>query len=297
MDTVLGLLFTFLWSSAAIATKLGLHSITPLALATFRLLTAGVILWVFVYRPGTKYPRPRRADWGPLVILGLLNTTLYLGATFWALDVVPAGLFNLFVTTNPFLVACLSSIWLKRKISRKEWLGMLVAATGLGLAIFPTLEAGGGSISGIVILGLGMSAMAVGSVYFKKADLQLPSIVINTWQLLIGGVLSIPITYMLEKDKFFIRPDLYLAGALFWLVLVISIGTMLLWFYLLRQDAVRANNWLFMTPVFGYLLAAVFLHEAITVFDIAATGFVIAGLLLSGNIPVHSLRRILFKRQ
>jgi drug/metabolite transporter (DMT)-like permease len=60
---------------------------------------------------------------------------------------------------------------------------------------------------------------------------------------------------------------------------------------------VKANNWLFMTPVFGYLLAAVFLHEAITMFDIAATGFVIAGLLLSGNIPVHSLRRILFKRQ
>ncbi len=65
--------------------------------------------------------------------------------------------------------------------------------------------------------------------------------------------------------------------SLAWRVLVISIGTMLLWFFLLRQDVMRANHWLFLTPVFGYGLAAMFLHERITTGDLVATIFMMAG--------------------
>lgn len=68
---------------------------------------------------------------------------------------------------------------------------------------------------------------------------------------------------------------------------------MLLWFYLLKQDAVRANNWLFMTPISGYIVAAIFLNESITIFDVTATVFVITGLLLSGNIAIHPISIVL----
>ncbi|GAA3406970.1 DMT family transporter [Paenibacillus hodogayensis] len=284
METVLGLFFTLLWSSAAIATKFGLHSATPLALATSRFLLAGGLLLTYAYVFKRTYRWPRANEWGPLVVLGVLNTTLYLGATFWALNYVSAGLFNLFVTTNPFLVACLSYVWLKRRIAAREWLGMGVAAIGLLLATWPSILSGKATIGGFIVLGVGMASMAIGSVYFKKANIGLPSIVINAWQLSIGGIVTIPVAFMLEKETFVFRLDSYLAGSLIWLVFVISIGTMLLWFYLLRRDAVKANNWLFMTPIFGYMLAALFLDEAVTRFDLAATVFVITGLLLSGNI-------------
>ncbi|MFC3746896.1 DMT family transporter [Paenibacillus sp. GCM10012306] len=288
MSTTLGLLFTFLWSSAAIATKFGLDSTTPLALATFRFLSAGLLLFLYVYGLNRKFSWPKPRQWLPLIVLGLLNTTIYLGATFWALTYVSAGLFNLFVATNPFLVAFLSYLWLKRGISIKEWLGMLVAACGLLIATWPSIAGGEASISGLIILGIGMLSMAVGSVYFKKINLDLPSIVINTWQLCIGGIVALPIAYFLEKDIFFLKPDMHLLGSLLWLVFVISIGTMLLWFYLLKQDPVRANNWLFMTPIFGFILAAVVLHEQVTSFDIVATVVVVIGLFLSGNIKLFA---------
>jgi len=284
MKIALGLFFTLLWSSAAIAIKLGLHSTTPLLLANIRFMLAGVLLFTYVYLIKKSYRWPRREEWRPLIILGLLNTTLYLGATSLALDKVPAGLFNLFVTVNPFLVAFLSSIWLNRKITGKEWSGMVVAAIGLLIATWPTLAGSEFQTAGIMIVAAGMTAMAVGSVYFQKAKLALPGIVINTWQLVIGSVLILPATYFFERDKAFLHFDYYLAGSLFWLVFIISIATMLLWFYLLKQDAVRANNWLFMTPIFGYILSAAILNETITSYDGIATIFVIAGLLISGNI-------------
>ncbi|NUU60474.1 DMT family transporter [Paenibacillus agri] len=286
MSTALGLLFTLLWSSAAIATKFGMESTTPLALATFRFLSAGLLLFLYVYGLNRRFPWPKPRQWLPLIALGLLNTTIYLGATFWALTYVSAGLFNLFVATNPFLVALLSYLWLKRSISIKEWLGMLVAAIGLLIATWPSIAGGEASISGLIILGIGMLSMAVGSVFFKKVNLDLPSIVINTWQLCIGGIVALPIAYFLEKDTFFFKPDMHLLGSLIWLVFVISIGTMLLWFFLLKQDPVRANNWLFMTPIFGFILSAVVLHEQVTSFDIVATVVVVIGLFLSGNIKL-----------
>ncbi|WP_409340564.1 DMT family transporter [Paenibacillus sp. MBLB4367] len=284
MSIVWGLLFALLWSSAAIATKFGLESTTPLALGSFRFLTAGLLLLLYVYVFNRKYPWPRSRQWLPLIGLGLLNTTIYLGATFWSLSYVPAGLFNLFVATNPFLVAFLSYIWLKRSISLKEWLGMVVAAAGLWIAAWPSIANGVASISGLIILGIGMLSMAFGSVYFKKVGLDLPGIVINTWQLCIGGSFSLPFACVLEKVKFFLVPDFHFVGSLIWLVFIISIGTMLLWFYMLKQDPVAANNWLFMTPIFGFILAAIFLHEPVTLFDMTATVVVVIGLFLSGNI-------------
>jgi len=292
METVLGLFFTLLWSSAAIATKFGLHSTTPLVLATTRFLIAGGLLFLYVYLLNKKYPWPRPQEWIPLIFLGLLNTTIYLGATFWALNYVSAGLFNLLVTTNPFVVAFLSSIWLKRKVYLQEWIGMVVAACGLLIGIWPSITTGEANLYGLIILGLGMLSMAIGSVYFKKINLDLPGIVINTWQVSIGGALLIPITYLLEKENFFIKLDYYFLGSLIWLVFFISIGTMLLWFYLLKLDTVKANNWLFMTPIFGYILAAIFLNESITMFDITATVFVVLGLLLSGNIASLPIKKI-----
>lgn len=291
MKTVLGLFFTLLWSSAAIATKFGMHSTTPLVLATTRFLIAGGLLFLYVYLLNRKYPWPRLKEWRSLIVLGLLNTTLYLGATFWALSYVSAGVFNLFVTTNPFVVAILSYIWLKRKVSLREWLGMVVAAVGLLISTLSTSLNSKEIVFGLIILGLGMVSMAMGSVYFKKVNLNLPNIVINTWQVSIGGVVLIPITYILEKEKYFIKFDYDLLGSLIWLVFIISIGTMLLWFYLLKLDPVRANNWLFLTPVFGYVLAAVFLSESITIFDITATIFVITGLFLSGNIAIQPIKK------
>lgn len=292
MKTVLGLFFTVLWSSAAIATKFGLYSTTPLVLATTRFLIAGSLLYLYVYVIRKKYPLPKSKEWRTLITLGLLNTTIYLGATFWALHFVSAGLFNLFVTANPFLVAFLSYIWLKRRITLKEWIGMIIAAIGLLIASWPSIKNSDATVTGLIILGLGMVSMAIGSVYFTKSNLNLPSIVINTWQVTIGGLVLIPITYVLEKEAYFLKLDWHLFGSLTWLVFIISIGTMLLWFYLLKQDPVRANNWLFMTPIFGYVLAAIFLNEAITLFDIAATVFIITGLLLSGNIAIHPIKKI-----
>jgi len=286
----LGILFTVLWSSAAIATKIGLRSAAPLTLATIRFYLAGILLFLYVYAFRKNYVWPKRIQWLHLVVLGFLNTTLYLGASFWALNTVSAGLFNLFVTVNPFVVALLSSIWLKQRVTPREWIGMLISAVGLFVATYPSMKHSYATMSGLILLGIGMCSMAIGSIYFKKVQLDLPGTVINTWQVMFGALLLTPIVLIVERGTT-VKVDANLIGSLVWLVVAVSISAMLLWFYLLKLDAVKANNLLFLTPIFGYGLSAIVLNEAITIYSVIGTVIVLSGFLLAGNINLPDEKR------
>ncbi|MDM5333906.1 EamA family transporter [Ureibacillus composti] len=75
---MLGLLFTVLYASGAVAMKFGLQSAPPLTLATLRILIAGVLLlsYIYLFQKG-KYRMPNKKEFGTLFWLGLLNTTFF----------------------------------------------------------------------------------------------------------------------------------------------------------------------------------------------------------------------------
>jgi drug/metabolite transporter (DMT)-like permease len=237
--------------------KIGLLSAPPLTLATLRFLIAGLLLLIFIYwfKKG-KYPLPNKREWKILFLLGLLNTSLFVGLGNLALRTISAGIFNLFLPINPFLFALFSLFFMGTHIRLKEWLGMAVSALGLFIATYPSLADSHATLSGILFLTLAMVSMAVGSLVYKKANLHLPNIVINAWQVFIGGALLIIPTLFLESGTP-VRLDAHLVAYLLWSVFGLSIFSMGLWFYMLKQDAVRANNWLLLNPVTGYMLAAI----------------------------------------
>ncbi|SFA75725.1 Permease of the drug/metabolite transporter (DMT) superfamily [Cohnella sp. OV330] len=283
---LIGILFTVLYSSGAIIMKIGLHSASPLTLATLRFLTAGVLLLIFIYglRKG-KYPLPNKREWGVLMLLGLLNTSLFVGLGNLALRSISAGIFNLFLPINPFVFAIFSFIFMGKSIRAKEWTGMAVSAVGLFIATYPSLARSHATLSGIILLVSAMVSMAVGSLVFKKANLQLPTLVINAWQVFIGGIILIVPTLFLESGKP-LNMDIHLVEYLLWSVVGLSIISMGLWFHLLKHDAVRANNWLLLNPVSGYVLAAIVLGEPLTWYAVIATVVVLMGLYLSGNFRI-----------
>lgn len=270
--------FVVLWASASVATKIGLASGPPLVLATLRFFLAGGLLLAGLVAS-------RRPVWpgrhsGPIALLGLLNTSVYLGASFIALSVVPAGLFNLFVTVNPFLALILSRLWLKTTVKGSQWLGFVISSTGLFVGSWASMENTRVPLWGIGLILLGMMSMAAGSLYFQKVQIPLDGVVINMWQLLFGAVFLLPVTAIMSIGRPVIW-NLAWWGSLAWLVGAVSIGAMILWFHLLRLGAARASVWLLLTPIVGYVLAAVFLHEPLTLADGAASLLVIGGLALS----------------
>jgi drug/metabolite transporter (DMT)-like permease len=275
----IGILFALLWSSAPIATKFGLRSCEPLLLAAFRFLAAGgcLLMYVYVLSPKASYPIPKKREWLEVTILGLLNSTIYLGAFFMALRDVSAGLSNLFIAANPIFITLIAALWLKRSVSRREWLGITVCFAGLVVASLPALLESSASLVGLLILGGSIMSMSLGSVYFSKIKSALPTLVINAWQVSLGGLMLLPVALSVN-DISKITLDENFIGSMIWIVVVVSIAAMTLWFFLLKQDPVKASLWLFLVPVCGYTLAAVFLDEPITIYAVAGMLLVFIGL-------------------
>lgn len=287
---LLGLLFTVLYASGAVAMKFGLVSGPPLILAAIRFVIAGLLLLFYLYLwQWGKYKLPNKKEMAQLCCLGLLNTSLFLGLGIIALQTVPSSMFNLFVPINSLLFAFLALLFLGQKIKGKQWAGMTIAFSGLIIASYPALISSHASVSGIILLTLAVLSMAIGSLLYKKINIQLPPIVVNTWQAVFGGVILIIPAFLLEAGRP-VTADLNLIGYLLWSVVALSIFNLSLWFYLLKKDAIIANNWLLLTPVAGYILGAVFLGEPITVFAVTGTVFVLLGLYLSGNFHLKHMK-------
>lgn len=278
-----GLLFAALWASASVATKVGVQSVHPLILANVRFFIAGFGMLLVAYtvgrRPALSPAWPTRTEFKRLAVFALLNTTIYLGAFVLALKQVSAGIGSLSTATNPLFITLLSALWLRRMPRKTEVGGLLLGMTGVCLATYPLLADAHATVQGLVILLVGMVSVSAATVYYARFEWQLPTLVINGWQVLIGGVLLLPFT-LLFADFGAAQYDRRFWMSVFWLIVPVSVGALQLWFFLVKQDPVRASLWLFLCPIFGFLYSFVLLGEPITAWTLSGTMLVIGGLWL-----------------
>jgi probable blue pigment (indigoidine) exporter len=273
-----GFLFAMLWASASVATKFGVQSVDPFILATVRFLIAGGAILIFAYAI-QKNPVPQGREWQRLTIFALLNTTIYLGAFVLALKQVSAGIGTLGVATNPLFITLLSAIWLRRRLKPTEIIGLVLGVSGVVLAAWPLLQTAYATPQGLAILLFGMVSVSAATVYYARFTWRLPPVVVNGWQVLIGGLLLLPVT-LLTADFQGANLDVRFWLAVSWLIGPVSVVALQLWFGLIRQDAVRASLWLFLCPIFGFFYAWLLLGEPITAFTLGGTALVIGGLYL-----------------
>lgn len=235
-------------------------------------------------QPGVPNAWPTRVEWRQLTIFSLLNTTIYLGAFVLALKQVSAGIGSLSTATNPLFIALLSALWLRRIPRWNEVSGLLLGLVGVGIATYPLLQTSFATVEGLVILLVGMISVSAATVYYARLEWRLPDLVINGWQVLLGGLWLLPFTLLmgvLDPETFRTSQyDLRFWASVGWLILPVSVAALQLWFYLVRQDPIRASLWLFLCPIFGFTYSYLFMGEPITVYTLAGTTLVIGGLWL-----------------
>ena len=281
MKTILfGLLFAALWASASVATKFGVQSAHPLILANIRFLIAGSGMLLFAYKlQRVSNAWPTRTEWVRLTIFSLLNTTIYLGAFVLAIKQVSAGIGSLSTATNPLFITLLSALWLRRKPDWNEIGGLLLGLIGVGVATYPLLQNSYATVEGLLILLVGMISVSAATVYYARFEWRLPNLVINGWQVFLGGLQLIPFT-LLFADFSSSHYDTRFWASVLWLILPVSVAALQLWFYLVRQDPIRASLWLFLCPIFGFAYSYLLMDEPITLYTLAGTALVIVGLWL-----------------
>ena len=278
-NLLIGTLFAMLWASASSATKIGIQSAQPLVIGNFRFFIAGFLMLGYAYL-FQRNRLPKGKEWKQLAIYGVLNVTIYLGFFVVAIKHVSAGIGSLSTATNPLIISILSAFWLGRSVKKTEVMGLILGIMGVGIATYPLLKNSFADVEGLIILSISMISYSVGTVYYAGQKWDLPLLVINGWQVLLGGILLVPMT-LFFTDWTNNTYDLRFWGSVFWLVIPVSIGAVQLWLYLLKKDPIKASLWLFLCPIFGFIYAAILLNEPITSYTYIGTLLVIVGLYLA----------------
>ena len=272
-----------LWASASAATKFGVLSVSPLVLAQVRFMIAGVGMLGYAYLVQQDSPMPNRTEFGRLTIFALLNTTIYLGGFVLALKQVSAGIGSLSTATNPLFITLMSAFWLRRRLRWQEGAGLALGLLGVVVATIPLLADAHATVQGLLILLGSMISVSAATVYYARYDWRLPPLVINGWQVFIGGLLLLPFT-LLTTDFAVQHYDVRFWASVGWLIIPVSVVALQLWFRLVRADAVRASLWLFLCPIFGFVYSAALLGEPITWFTVLGTALVIGGLAMARKV-------------
>jgi drug/metabolite transporter (DMT)-like permease len=281
----IGILFALLWSSASTATKIALQSAQPYTIAVIRFFIAGAIM-LFIAHVILKNRLPKKTEWKQIAIYGLLNVSIYLGLYVLAMQRVSAGLGTLSVAINPIFISFMAAIVFKQRIAAVGYVSLVLCLVGVFTAAWPLLKMSYASVDGIIIIITSMLAYSLGAVYYSRTNWNgLHILTINGWQTLLGGIFLLPVLLLTFKQNLNTY-DIHFWGSLLWLIFPVSIGAVQCWLILLKTNAAKAAYWLFLCPVFGFVIARIFLKEPLSLYTLFGVLLVISGLYLSQRYKI-----------
>ena len=271
-----GILFAILWSSASVTAKIGVKSMEPLVLFQFRFILAGVLLLIYSYF-FENWRTPSKKEFIELAIFGFLNVTLYLSLFVLAITEVTAGIGSLSTSLGPVLMTILGGLVLGKKTKIIHYLGLFLGFTGVYIAVIPLLGNSSATPRGLILLLFSMISYSVASLYYASKKWSLPRFALNGWQVLLGGIFMLPLTFLFNKKPIVITLPAVFAIA--WLIGPVSILAVNIWLRLIKIDTIKASFFLFLCPIFGFIFSFLFLNEPITSYTALGLVLVLCGLM------------------
>ncbi|MBX4967652.1 EamA family transporter [Rhizobium binae] len=272
-----------IWGSTYFVTTSFLPHGYPLTVAMLRALPAGLLLLLIVRK------LPTGVWWGRAFILGALNFSFFWAMLFVSAYRLPGGVAATVGAVQPLIVIALSRLFLGKPIRFLAVIAGLIGMSGVALLVL-TPNAALDPI-GIAAGLAGAVSMAFGTVLSRHWQPPVSSLTFTSWQLTAGGVLLVPLAFLLEPALPVPTPANLLGIA--YLGLIGAAFTYLLWFRgLSRIEPPAAASLGFLSPVIATLLGWLALGQSLTPAQIAGFAMVLASVWLSQRtmMPVRPIR-------
>ncbi len=278
------LLFVLLWSTGFIGAKYGLPFSEPLTFLSIRYALVIALMGAVAVIARAPWPKDARTAMH-IGITGLLVHGVYLGGVFTAIKHgLPAGITSLVVGMQPLLTAVGAGWLLRERISRWQWLGLLLGFVGVALVVAGRARLDTVAADTLVhMLWPALAALlgiTMGTLYQKRYcpsfDLRTGSVVQFVPTLIVTLlVASATETMDVEWSGQFIF-------ALLWLVLVLSLGAISLLNLLIRSgSATHVASLFYLTPPVTALMAWALFDERLSTMAMIGMGIAVTGVWLA----------------
>jgi drug/metabolite transporter (DMT)-like permease len=232
------------WSSGFIVGTLAVRHSSGLSILFWRMSIATLVMAAIALALRVEWPRDRRSLI-QMVVVGLtLQAAQFVGIFLALQNGVSAGLTALLAGSSPLLVAVFATFLLDEHLKPMQWVGSLIGVAGVVFAVIEELN-GGGSPVGFLFALMGLVGLVGGTLVQRVGGAKVDPRAANTIQLAVAAAVIAPLTAL--------TADFNIATAtlapLAWLIFGLSIGAVMLFFWLLRNEkSGEATSFLYLVP-------------------------------------------------
>ena len=270
--TPLIILMYALFSSSFSVGKVLLNYVSPIFLVGIRMMPAGVILIGYQFMRYKKMPFFGKKElllYAQIIVLGIYGAYIF---RFWGLKYLSSSKTALLFNASPFFTALYSYLFFHERMTRKQWLGLIIGFIGL-IPILLTTSMSEQKIgeffyiswSELAIL-VAVALQSYGWIIVRKLIKHCahPPAIVNGITMLCGGILALITAFIFEGFHRIDDPEKFI-GWLSYVIIVSNIICYNLYGYLMRYYTATFISFAgFIVPIFAALYGWGFLHERIT---------------------------------
>ena len=253
-----------LWGTAYVAAKFALRDLGPMTAAFTRfglatLITLPILFFVHGWQP------IRREYVLALIGSALFQTTFYFALQYSGLRYTSAANTALIVNTRPLVIVLLAQVFLRERLTRKKWLGLLVAFLGVVILIGgPSANLPPEHVWGDFLIVLNALSAGLGILCAKKVLACYNPFTALVYQIALGTLGLLPLALIETNGQIPMGSPTSWSAIMFMAVFCTAIPQVLLNVGLTKMDASQAAPFYFLVPVLNAIIAYYFLSEPIT---------------------------------
>ncbi|MFC1564821.1 EamA family transporter [candidate division KSB1 bacterium] len=268
----------FVWGSTFLAIRFAVETISPFMLGTFRFLSAGIILFVFLRLKGCEEIKP--VYWRSAFIIGAMLLFIGGGSVFWAEQYVPSGLTALIVSSSPLLMVLTD--WFRPGGKYPTHPVLMAIITGLAGVFFLFAgdvlpEKNTYAYIGMGILMASTISWSVGSIYARSAPLPKSSLLTSAMEMICAGILFLIVSIFIG-DLFSSFEGISLRSGLSILYLA-TFGSIIAYnayiWLLHKTTPALASTHSYVNPAVALFLGWYIASESVTMHTLIGSGIII----------------------
>jgi drug/metabolite transporter (DMT)-like permease len=279
-------LTALIWSVNWIIGRAIAGHVTPFALAFARWLIAVIVMMPFAWHGLRQHWPAIRRNWKVIVWLGAWGTGPYNVFTYMGLQYTTATNGVILNSAVPVMIILLGWLLYRDTIARVQALGVLISIVG----VFAILTRGDPSViatlslnhGDLILLG-GVTFWAAYTIFLRLKPADIPGLTLVAACAVVGVVLLLP---------FVAYEMLYMNGRVEWTpatigaMLYVGIGPSFIAYIFWNRGVEEVGSnvagiFMHLMPVFGTLLAWIFLDERLQAFHVVGIALILGGITLT----------------
>ncbi|WP_028870070.1 DMT family transporter [Psychromonas arctica] len=284
--TMIITLICFVWGVQQVLLKMVSSDMSPVLQISLRSGIAALLLIIVMFWRKDKLIS--KETWKPGVVAGLLFALEFF-LVGEGLRYTTVSHMVIFLYSAPIFVALILHFKIvSERLNRLQWIGIGSAFSGIALSFLWKSEVADAKVIndmlwGDVLAVLAALSWAVTTVLVRTSNLSnAPATQTLLYQLMIGFIVILIAAIMTNQTHFTLTTST--VSNLIFQGVIVSFGSLLLWFWLLRNYATsELGVFTFMTPMFGICLGVLVLNEPLELSFIFGAILVIFGIFLVNN--------------